>query len=192
MIDPNISRQYILRACRVQFKEGDVLHWWHNIPNSEGGVRGVRTRYSDDLLWLPFVVHDYVIKTGDEELLNIVVGYLDGEILKDGDQERYFVPTTSKLKETVYQHCIRAINHAHRLGEHGLPLIGCGDWSDGYNRVGVDGRGESVWLAMFFSIVADKFAEICSMKDDSEMCEKLKNISSQLKKNIDAHCWDGK
>ena len=191
LLDPNVTKQQILRACAVQFEDGDVLHWWHNIPNSEGGLRGVRTKYSDDLLWLPFVTAEYVLKTGDTDILDISISYIEGERLRENEHEKYFIPQKSNLKENVYHHCLKSIERSLKFGKNGIPHIGCGDWSDGYNKVGINGKGESVWLGMFLSMILDKFSIICNIKGDNDRSNKFKDISLQLKKNIDKNCWDG-
>ena len=202
-LNPQITKQQILRASAAQFEEGDVLHWWHNIPcnpscnsenskeNTRENIRGVRTRYSDDLLWLPYVVSEYITKTGDLNLLDIKTSYINGPLLENGEYEKYFMVCKSNIKESIYHHCLKAIEKSLMFGKHGLPLIGCGDWSDGYNRVGISGQGESVWLGMFLAIILEKFSEICKIKDDKNIAEKYLSLSKTLKENIDKNCWDG-
>ena len=141
---PEFTREQILIHCRHQFIEGDVQHWWH-----EPDGKGIRSRYSDDLLWLPYVVSEYIEKYGDTEILNEVEPYLKSPVLEEDEHERYEVPSVSQESGIVYDHCIRAIEQALRFGERGLPLIGGGDWNDGMNMVGHKGKGESVWLAWF-------------------------------------------
>src|SRR5262249_23462899 len=141
---PHLTRAHILMAAARQFPEGDVQHWWH----AETGI-GVRTRCSDDLVWLPFVVAHYVEVTGDAAILDEQVAFLEGPALDAGEQERMFVPTVSTYAAPLWEHCRRSFERASRVGIHDLPLIGNGDWNDGMNRVGVEGRGESVWLAWF-------------------------------------------
>lgn len=190
-LNPNITKQQIIRASCVQFKEGDVLHWWHNISSTDDNIKGVRTRYSDDLLWLPYVTAKYVSKTSDLKILEIKTRYIEGEILSNNESERYFAPQKSDVKESIYNHCLKAIEHSLNFGVNGLPLIGCGDWSDGYNRVGIAGKGESVWLGMFLSMILEKFSKICELKKNSDLSKKYIEISNQLKENIDKNCWDG-
>ena len=192
ILNPNITKQQILRASNSQFKEGDVLHWWHNIFSDNENIKGVRTRYSDDLLWLPYAAAKYVIQTGDLNILDIKTYYLEGELLKDDENEKYFSPSKSNIKESIYHHCIKAIEYSlNRFGKHGLPLIGCGDWSDGYNRVGISKEGESVWLGMFLSIILNDFSKICNIKKDTERATKYLKLSEKLKETIDQNCWDG-
>ena len=191
ILNPNVTKEQIIRTAGVQFKEGDVLHWWHNTLDSQDNIKGVRTKYSDDLLWLPYVVSEYINKTGDKNILDIQINYLEGDLLKENEHEKYFSPKKSAIKESIYNHCLKAIEYSLKLGSHGIPLIGCGDWSDGYNRVGILGKGESVWLGMFLSIILEKFSNLCNLKNDVELGEKYLKISKQLKENIDNHCWDG-
>jgi cyclic beta-1,2-glucan synthetase len=149
-VAPDLARRHILAAAARQFLEGDVQHWWH----AETG-NGVRTRCSDDLAWLPFVTNHYVRITGDHEILDTVVPFIEGEVLKPEEQERMFVPTVSGHTATLAEHCRRALDRAWTYGVHGLPLIGSCDWNDGLNHVGVEGRGESVWLAWFLCAAAE-------------------------------------
>ena len=155
-ISPEILRKQIIKHSEHQFIEGDVEHWWH-----EETSRGIRTRFSDDLLWLPYMVAEYIRFTGDSKILEEETSYVKGNILPDGIDERYDLYLKSEKKETIYMHCIRAIEKSLNFGENGLPKIGSGDWNDGFSNVGNKGRGESVWLGFFQYLVLEKFVEIC-------------------------------
>ena len=167
--DPKITKYQIIRAAVRQYLEGDVQHWWHP---SRGGrpVHGVRTRYSDDLLWLPYAVCEYLEKTGDASLLDIAVPYITSPPLGEEENERYENAPRTPLRESIYGHCLRVIEQVITRGEgaHGLPLILGGDWNDGFNRVGAKGYGESVWLGWFFSIVLDRFSPLCKARGEAE------------------------
>lgn len=162
LTEPQITRTHILRCAAVQFEQGDVLHWWHTMTDGEARVRGVRTRCSDDLLWLPYVCGEYVKKTGDAEILNVKLPYIYGDELEDDENERYFSPKRTAYGEPLLEHCLRAVDLSlTRIGEGGLPLIGSCDWNDGFSRVGAGGKGESVWLAQFMVIVLEQAQELC-------------------------------
>lgn len=186
LIDPAQAKKQILLNASRQFVEGDVQHWWHPPIG-----RGVRTTCSDDFLWLPFVTCRYVISTGDESILNEIVPYLEGRILNAGEESSYDLPITSAKKESIYQHCIKAIEHSLKFGDHGLPLIGSGDWNDGMDKVGENGKGESVWLAFFLHYILINFANIADIKKDKPFVAKCKNIAKKLKENINKNAWDG-
>ncbi|HJV16529.1 MAG TPA: glucoamylase family protein, partial [Bacillales bacterium] len=184
---PEKTRNQILLHAGHQYEEGDVQHWWH-----EETERGIRTMFSDDLLWLPYVVSRYITQTGDRLILDEVVPFLYSEPLKEGELERYEPTKISTENGTVYEHCLRAINKAlSRIGEHGLPLIGVGDWNDGMNLVGAKGRGESVWLGWFICDVLRNFNNICQMKGDLKNAEAYLKSRDQLAKSLNEHAWDG-
>jgi cyclic beta-1,2-glucan synthetase len=190
---PEIAKRQILRCACHQFEEGDVQHWWHPIKEEPPFVhRGIRTRHSDSHLWLCLAVCEYVEKTGDDDLLLIQTPYLMGEPLKEGETERYFIPVRSDYLESIYNHCVRAIEYSMTFGERGLCLIRRGDWNDGMNLVGAQDKGESVWLTMFFSDILRRFAHICKQKEDMERSQRYQALSKQLWEAIEANAWDGK
>jgi cyclic beta-1,2-glucan synthetase len=181
---PDLARQQILNAAKHQFEAGDVLHWW-NPPSG----RGVRTRFTDDLLWLPYVTAEYVAATGDGSILNEKIPFLKGEPLKPGESERYAQYEATSDLYTLYEHCHRAIEKGTTSGPHGLPLIGAGDWNDGMNRVGIAGRGESVWLGWFLYSALARFGSLCLlMKDDPEPYQQQ---AERLAQALESHAWDG-
>ena len=181
---PDIARAQILEAARHQFEAGDVLHWW----NPPAG-RGVRTRFSDDLLWLPFVTAEYVTATGDVSVLNESIPFLKGEALKPTELERYAQYETTNTAYSLYEHCRRALEKSTSTGAHGLPLIGSGDWNDGMNRVGVEGRGESIWLGWFLHATLKRFASLAvlMMDDPAPYLQQADKLSQAL----GSQAWDG-
>lgn len=185
-LEPEFTKNQIVNACQHQFLEGDVQHWWHPVLN-----KGIRTKFSDDLLWLPYVTADYIEKTGDWSILDIEVNYLEDVSLKDEEEERYSIPRISETKGTVYEHCIKAIDYSLKFGEHGLPLMGSGDWNDGMNKVGYKGRGESVWLGWFLYTILRKFTNICEKEGDNGRKEKYQEVAESLIKSIEENAWDG-
>lgn len=179
---PEITRAQLLRCASAQFEEGDVMHWWYQIP---GILQGVRTRYSDDLVWLPFTTFEYVDFTGDYAVLDEEIGWLAAGELRPEEKDRYFKPERTDYKSSLYEHCIRAINRASTRGQHRLPLIGSGDWNDGFSLVGIKGRGESVWLAMFLSITLDRFAGICERRGDGGTANEFRKRAAEYRQAAD-------
>ena len=186
-INPELLKKQIIKHSKHQFIEGDVLHWWH-----EETQRGIRTRFSDDLLWLVYLTEEYIDFTGDEEILQIETPYLQGPILEEGKDERYDKYLESNIKENIYKHCIKAIEKSLNFGENGLPKIGSGDWNDGFSTVGNKGKGESVWLGFFQYAILDKFIPICNKMGDEELAKKYEDIKINLKKALNTKAWDGR
>lgn len=154
--DINIMKEQIIKHSRHQFIEGDVEHWWHEETN-----RGIRTRFSDDLLWLVYIVEQYIEFTGDYTILDIETEYIEGEELEETIDEKYDIYLESKIKESIFMHCERALQKSMQFGENGLPKIGSGDWNDGFSKVGNKGKGESVWLGFFMYDIINKWIPIC-------------------------------
>ncbi len=183
---PDLVREQIVEASRHQFERGDVQHWWQPVSG-----RGVRTRIVDDRHWLPFVVAEYIRSTGDVSVLDERTAFIEGPELEPDREDNYLQPTVSERAASVYEHCIAALESGRETGAHGLPLMGGGDWNDGMNRVGIEGRGESVWMAWFLYAVIDRFAPVCELRGDHERAEEYRGWAQGLTAAAEAEAWDG-
>ena len=203
-IDKNIMKNQIIKQSSHQFIEGDVEHWWHDETQ-----KGIRTRFSDDLLWLVYVLNEYIKYSGDYEILKIKTNYLKGNLLNDGEMEKYELYEHSDIEGSIYEHCIKAIEKSINFGENGLPKIGSGDWNDGLSNVGCKGKGESIWMGFFLYKILDEFSMIlntlkkmyienkCQDMLDSidgieEKINKYRNIMNDLKRALNKNGWDGR
>ncbi|MDD5323367.1 MAG: phosphorylase, partial [Methylococcales bacterium] len=183
---PDLTRAHLLRAAARQFGEGDVQHWWHP-PTG----RGVRTRFSDDRVWLPYAVSHYIKVSGDADVLDEALPFLEGLALGPEQDDAYFEPARSKQQASLFEHCARALDLSLATGSHGLSLMGSGDWNDGMNRVGNQGKGESVWLTWFLIATLSEFATVAQARGDHERASRWREHVTQLKAAVEAEGWDG-
>ena len=186
-INPEILKKQIIKHSKHQFIEGDVEHWWHDETQ-----RGIRTKFSDDLLWLVYLTCEYIEFTGDYSILDEQTPYLTGKLLDENEDERYDRYVQSEKIESIFEHCIKAIEKSLNFGENGLPKIGTGDWNDGFSTVGNKGKGESIWLGFFLYNVLDRFIPICKIKGENNLVEKYEKIKENLKRALNTNGWDGR
>lgn len=186
-IDSNYLKEQIINSARHQFIEGDVLHWWHGETK-----KGIRTRFSDDLLWLVYATIEYVIFENDYSILDEQVEYLSGEVLKAEENEKYNLYYIGNIKESIFEHCIRAIECTINRGIDPFPKIGTGDWNDGFSNVGAKGSGQSIWLGFFLYDILNRFIPICKYKEREELVKKYTEVKEKLKKNLNSKGWDGR
>ena len=185
--EPFECKNQILKSAAHQFVEGDVLHWWHPLDIE----KGIRTKFSDDLLWLPYTTAEYIERTGDYDLLKSEVNFLEGDELSENESEKYEIPKKTDFKSTIYDHCTRAIEKALKFGPHNIPLIGSGDWNDGMNTIGNKNNGESVWLGFFLYATINKFIKLCRYMDDLNRAAKYEKILKMLSYSLEEDAWDG-
>ena len=187
-LKPEMVKKQILKHAKHQFIEGDTEHWWHDETQ-----RGIRTRFSDDRLWLPYLTLEYINFTGDNSILDIQVPYIQGKVLEENEDESYDIHYQSEIQESLYKHCIRAIDISLKFGENNLPLIGSGDWNDGFSTVGNKGIGESVWLGFFIYDILNKFINIMEQKNENkEKLVRYTEVLNKLKRTLNKEGWDGR
>ena len=187
LIDSTFMKKQIIKHSEHQFKEGDVEHWWHDDIQ-----KGIRTHFSDDLLWLPYMVGEYIKLTGDTSILDYETYFLEGNSLPEGIMEKYDTYLPSKEKGSIYEHCIRAIEKSLNFGENGLPKIGSGDWNDGFSEVGTKGKGESVWLGFFLYEVLKRMIPLIEEKGEENRANRYHKVQEDLRRALNKNGWDGR
>jgi Cellobiose phosphorylase len=183
---PELIKNQILLHAAHQYQEGDVQHWWHDETK-----HGIRTKFSDDLLWLPYAVIRYLEHTEDDGILDQEINFLEDLPLGAEEDERYSETKVSEEQGSLFEHCLRAIERSLHFGKHGLPLMGTGDWNDGMNRVGREGKGESVWLGWFLLTILEGFAKICEQRQANDIAERYRQTAKTLAFNLNEKAWDG-
>ena len=186
-INSNYLKNQIINCARHQFAEGDVLHWWHNETK-----KGIRTKFSDDLLWLVYGVIEYIEFENDMSILDEEVEFIKGNVLAENEEERYDLFHKSDLKESIFGHCIKSIECCLAKGVDPFPKIGVGDWNDGFNKVGNAGNGESIWLGFFLYDILNRFIPICELKKRDDLVTRYTEVKEKLKKNLNSKGWDGR
>ena len=186
-IDSNLLKEMILNCARHQFIECDVLHWWHNETK-----KGIRTKFSDDFLWLVYATIEYIRFENDYSILDEKIEYLKGDLLQEDEEEKYNIYYGGNEKETLFEHCIRAIKNAVNKGIEPFPKIGIGDWNDGFSSIGNKGKGQSVWMATFLYDILNRFIPICKLKEREDLVKEYEEYKEILRRNVNTKGWDGR
>ena len=186
-VDSSFLYEQIINCSRHQFIEGDVLHWWHTETK-----KGIRTRFSDDLLWLVYGVLEYVEFTNKEEIFDEQTHYIKGDLLKENEFEKYDIFYESDVCESIFDHCVRAIEKVISKGIDPFPKIGIGDWNDGFSNLGSQGRGQSIWLGFFLYDILNRFIPYCEKRNRTDLSQKYTELKETLKRNLNTKAWDGR